>query len=132
MAENPPRVETRDVRPRALWLLGLAFALFVAFSAAGLLVFFDPDAGWISHREGRPAPVLQVAPGADYQAFLAGKRAELHDRGWIDREAGLVEIPIEEAMRLVAQGHRAETPIESAGCAGAACPGATPSARTIP
>lgn len=132
MVEPRPPVETRDVRPRMLWLFGLGMAFFVLASAAGLLVFFTPDAAWTFHRTEKPEPVLQVTPVEDYEAFLAIKRAELHDRGWVDRPAGLVEIPIEEAMRLVARGHRAEAAVDSAACTGAACPGATPSAKTIP
>jgi hypothetical protein len=107
-------------------------ALFIVTSAGGLLAFFSPDVSWTFHRAAKPQPVLQVTPVADYQTYIARKRTELHDRGWTDRAAGLVEIPIAEAMRLVAQGHRAAVRIDSAGCTGAACPGATPSARTIP
>ena len=49
-----------------------------------------------------------------------------------DREAGLVRIPIEEAMRLVSEGHRASVEVPQDDCTGAPCPGATPTARTIP
>ena len=133
MAETDhPPVEQRDVAPRALWLLGAAFTLFIAVSAAGLLLFFSPDPGWLFRRDLKPEPVLQISPESDYEAYLAIKRAELLDRGWVDRDAGLVEIPIGEAMRLVSQGYRAEARIDSTGCTGAACPGATPTAKTIP
>ena len=127
-----PRVEHRDLPPRALWLFGLAFALFIAGSASGVRLFFSPDRPWVFHRESAPAPVLQVSPASDYQAYFTRKRAELARRAWVDREAGLARIPIEEAMRLVSEGHRARAAIDSAGCRGAACPGATPSAKTIP
>ena len=127
-----PSVETRDIWPRAVWLLGLGFALFVVASTTGLLVFFRPNAPWAFDRLAKPEPVLQVSPAADYAAFAAEKRAQLLDTGWRDREAGLVEIPIEKAMRLVAQGHRAEAELFRESCRGAACPDATPTARTIP
>lgn len=135
MAEQPAgtaKVETRDVHPGILWLTGIGLALIVIASATGLLIFFSPDAAWRFHRLAKPEPVLQVSPIEDYEGFIVRKRAELQDRGRADRAAGLVEIPIDEAMRLVSEGHRAEAEIDDAGCDGAACAGATPTARTIP
>lgn len=132
MADPDIPVETRDVSPRALWYFGLAFATFVVASVFGLLVFFDLSESWLVDRARKPEPVLQISPPEDYREFLAAKRAELHDRGWVDEEAGIAELPIAEAMRLVSQGHRARVEIDVEGCIGAACPAATPTARTIP
>ncbi|HET7410418.1 MAG TPA: hypothetical protein VFJ13_09480 [Paracoccaceae bacterium] len=133
MAElRRPPVETRDVSPRALWLFGLGFVLFIAVSTLSLFAAFSPDQSWTFHRVLKPGPVLQINPVEDHETFLARKRAELTDRGWTDREAGLVEVPIGEAMRLVSEGYRAEVDLDPAGCTGAACPAATPTARTIP
>lgn len=129
--ESPP-VETRDISPRVVWLLGLGFAAFVIASTLVLLLFFHPTRSWSYSRLAPPGPVLQISPAADYASFIAGKRSDLTRRRWHDRAAGLVEIPIEEAMRLVAEGHRAETDVTQAGCRGAACPGATPTARSLP
>ena len=115
-------VEHRDISPRLVWALGAGFAAFVAASAVGLLAFFDVGPSWTFHRLAKPEPVLQIAPADDYREFLAAKRSELAEYGWRDAPAGLLEIPVEEAMRLVSQGHRAEA--EAAGdCTDAACRG---------
>src|SRR5699024_9249095 len=103
-----------------LWLIGLGFVLFIGASVLGIYAGFATDPPWVFHRLMKPAPVQQVTPAEDYEAFRAGKRAELSDTGWIDREAGLVEIPIDEAMRLVSEGHRAEVDLDADDCTGAA------------
>ena len=125
-------VETRDVPPRVMSAFLLRFALFAGAAGAGLHLFVRSDRPWTFHRLGKPEPVLQVSPAAEYAAFLKDKRAELTGYGWRDREGGLARIPIGEAMRLVRQGHRAAVDLPREDCTGAACPGATPSARTIP
>jgi hypothetical protein len=46
-------------------------------------------------------PRLQVAPTRELNELLVRKRQILHSYGWIDREAGIVRIPIEQAMQLL-------------------------------
>jgi hypothetical protein len=50
-----------------------------------------------------PEPRLQVSPTQDMRAMWAGEDAVLNSYGWIDRRAGVVRIPIEQAMRLLAE-----------------------------
>ena len=50
-----------------------------------------------------PAPRQQVTPSADLDAYLAREKARLNTYYWVDRDQGLVHIPIEEAMRRVAE-----------------------------
>ncbi|NML17907.1 hypothetical protein [Azohydromonas caseinilytica] len=49
-----------------------------------------------------PGPRLQSAPQPDLAAYLAEKEARLHGRGWVNAGAGIVHIPIEDAMALMA------------------------------
>jgi hypothetical protein len=49
-----------------------------------------------------PGPRLQSAPQPDLAAYRAEKEARLHGRGWVDAGQGLVHIPIEDAMALMA------------------------------
>lgn len=53
--------------------------------------------------EAPPAPNLQAEPKRDYVVFIEGQRAQVRDYGWVDRPSGSVRIPIEEAMRLIAE-----------------------------
>jgi hypothetical protein len=51
-----------------------------------------------------PAPGPRTAPRPDLERFRAEKEARLTSYGWVDRKAGRVHIPIEQAMaRLVAE-----------------------------
>jgi hypothetical protein len=47
-----------------------------------------------------PEPRLQRFPREDILNFRLGEEAVLHNYGWVDRSAGTVHIPIQEAMRL--------------------------------
>jgi hypothetical protein len=50
-----------------------------------------------------PPPNLQVRPVQDFAAFRARERGVLDSYGWVDKDKGVVHIPIEEAMRLVVE-----------------------------
>ena len=44
--------------------------------------------------------VLQQFPQQDIAGFRASEERRLHGYGWVSKEAGVVHIPIEDAMRL--------------------------------
>lgn len=54
--------------------------------------------------EAPPAPRLQTSPATDLAALRAAEQAALETYGWEDRAAGVVRIPIERAMDLIAEG----------------------------
>lgn len=47
-----------------------------------------------------PEPRLQAQPASEIGDFRAVEEQRLHGYGWVDKDAGVVHIPIEEAMRL--------------------------------
>ena len=49
-----------------------------------------------------PAPRIQAAPQMDLREVRAYEDSELHKYGWVDRQKGIVTIPIERAMQLIA------------------------------
>lgn len=107
MAEARRTPETRDVWPA--WLLGFAAAL-VVFLALTLLVLgavFDARPRWpasgAADRPNAASPALQAQPREDLDAYRRRKQAELETLGWQDRAAGIARIPIEDAMRIVAE-----------------------------
>jgi hypothetical protein len=52
-----------------------------------------------------PAPRLQVSPEQDLQAIRQAESEQLNSYGWIDRDAGIVHMPIGVAIeRIVAEG----------------------------
>ncbi|MBZ5537900.1 MAG: hypothetical protein LAO31_18245 [Acidobacteriia bacterium] len=54
-------------------------------------------------RQVPPLPQLQVSPGADLNEFRAVEDSRLDSYGWVDRQTGIIRIPIDRAMDLVAE-----------------------------
>ncbi len=56
-----------------------------------------------------PEPRLQGVPGhvtdpqQDLRDMLAADRAKLGQTRWVDEKAGIAEIPVEEAMKIIAE-----------------------------
>lgn len=50
-----------------------------------------------------PEPRLQIAPEIDLQKFRANENHRLNSYGWVMKEAGVVHIPIDSALALVAK-----------------------------
>ncbi|MDB6017098.1 MAG: hypothetical protein JWR19_1587 [Pedosphaera sp.] len=50
-----------------------------------------------------PEPRLQVSPPLDLQELRAREDAELNNYGWVDRKTGVVRIPVERAIDIIAQ-----------------------------
>jgi hypothetical protein len=48
-------------------------------------------------------PRLQTSPSADWRLMLAEEKAALQSYRWVDRSRGIVRIPIEREMELIAQ-----------------------------
>jgi hypothetical protein len=102
--------EVRDVNTRlVLWSVGgLAVLVVIAFVVIGLLYNFLE----ISQPVRRIPPLLEEAQGLPPGALLQRNPAQdmtqmqredetiLNSYGWVDREAGVVRLPIERAMEL--------------------------------
>jgi hypothetical protein len=50
-----------------------------------------------------PTPALQVNEPADLNKFIAANQELLNEYGWVNQQTGVVRIPIERAIDLVAQ-----------------------------
>ena len=50
-----------------------------------------------------PEPRLQVAPREDLRQFRSEEDAVLNGYTWVNRDAGIVRIPIDEAIKLTLQ-----------------------------
>ena len=54
-----------------------------------------------------PAPLLQPSPPVDLAAFRAQEDAILNGYGWVDKEKRIVRMPVDEAMRILAERGKA-------------------------
>jgi hypothetical protein len=120
-----PRFERRDIKPRPILQMGIGIALLTAIAALAMFGLFRVlKGGPPEHAQAAPPqppePRLQKNERSDLARLVAAQRARLTSYGWVDRSAGIVHIPIDEALRLVAQRGlpvraTAPTPSSSAG-----------------
>lgn len=115
-----PQVATRRVVYAALGFLG-----FVALSVAGLRGYYawmiqGPVA--VPPRQF-PEPRLSTDTDRELEARQAQARRRLSTYAWTDQARGLVQVPIERAMDLLAgRGQEAYAPLEAPAPAAPAAP----------
>lgn len=95
----------REIGARAVLLGAVAIACGVLLAAL---------ASWLLWRYWEPAgpdaasfpvvapPALQSAPQREREQYFADKRRLLESWQWIDQQAGIARIPIEQAMQIMA------------------------------
>jgi hypothetical protein len=117
--------EKEDADTRLVIRSGIGLALATLVASALVLFLFRylgeramrgdaPPPPMARTEPGRvpPAPRLQTLPAQDMGAFRAEEDRTLTTYGWVDEGAGTVHIPIEEAMRRLAE--RGEAPLPAA------------------
>lgn len=109
MAERtlpPPGYETRDAPPRLPLYLGAGIGGTVLVVLMLIRLFYPSSARDLPKPDLEhwpPPPALQIAPYADLARLRAAETQRLESYGWVDRGRGIVHVPIEDAMRRVAQ-----------------------------
>lgn len=143
------RYEKTDAEPRALFRFAavlLVGVLAASATAFGLLAYLarverrsDPPPPPLGRRDpGQlpPEPRLQTDPFGDLRNVRDEEERVLTHAGWVDRQAGVARIPIDEAMRLVVQRGLVPAPAREAepvdGAAGVPSDAAAPFARPSP
>jgi hypothetical protein len=108
--------ETSDVDIRGILGFGAALVVAAVIIHVAIWVLFR----YFDAREARhvvpvyplaaapagrfpPEPRLQTNPRQDLRDLRAREDEILRSYGWVDRNAGIVRIPIDEAMRLTVQ-----------------------------
>jgi hypothetical protein len=72
----------------------------------------------------RPRAALQADPTADMQRFAKEEEAAVTSYAWVDRSAGVVQIPVDRAIEIVAErGLPVPPPLPDAPATPAAAPG---------
>jgi hypothetical protein len=119
--------EREDIRatPVLRFLVGIAVTTTVVCFL--LLGFYRGMRSYVASQQPPPphlkfeerrepvGPRLQTQEAEDYQAVARGQEELLTTYGWVDQEQGVVRIPIEEAIKLVAE--RGVAPAAPAGAA---------------
>jgi hypothetical protein len=122
VASNPANPEVRyektDARFGPIAALGIALAVLgivIHFAVGGLINYFQeekkeyPLSNLARERPKLPKdirkipePRLQQSETADMTRLRSDEDAILNSYGWVDAKKGIVRIPIEEAMRMLA------------------------------
>lgn len=115
--QNPDVARERsDVNVRGILMFALALFAFAVVTVLLVWWLFD----YFAAREARldrplsalassrgeslpPEPRLQVSPAQDMQELRAREDALLNTYGWVDQQDGVVRIPIERAIQLLAE-----------------------------
>ncbi len=119
MSESPdnPEVahEESDVNVRAIFGFGaalVALAVVVHLVLWLLVNYYTKQAAAVPRdfplsaeyqKQQPPEPRLQTRPQQDLRDLRAREDELLNGYGWIDKNAGVAHIPIEEAMKIIAQ-----------------------------
>lgn len=103
-----PGYERRDVNLRAIIWLALAVTATVALTFVGLRGLInsfesvakdaDPQLSPLAPDQTPPLPRLQSTPNLDYVEYRAQQEAQLDTYDWIDKEQGVVRLPISRAI----------------------------------
>ncbi len=98
--------ETTDIGPRVIvWGLILLVSSLLAITMGAILMFPRSlhDRTLNLPLPAYPAPQLQPSPPEDMARFRAAELEKSNGVYWIDRAHGVLHIPIDDAMRIVAQ-----------------------------
>jgi hypothetical protein len=117
MATNPPivrsgRYEKSDASPRGLAHFALTIAAILAATCLSLIWLFkhyekaeNPGsfvaAPFSGTRPLPPPPRIQPNPAVDMQSYSQSQQSLLNSYGWIDRQNGIVRLPVDRAMELL-------------------------------
>jgi hypothetical protein len=115
-ADPPAHYERRGINVRITLLAGLLMivtGLLVHFSATGLFILFrnqsaakdvQPSAVMLGQpKRLPPEPRLQSDEAGDLDKLRKNEDAILNTYGWVDRKAGIVRIPVDRALDLIAE-----------------------------
>jgi|SRR5688500_3905044 len=105
--------ELSDLSPRNISFFGIGLAALIIFALLviyGLMVWLRESAGRRAEppsqlsvtREPAPGPQLLIEPGRAMRSMRQQEQARLNSYGWIDQEQGIVHIPIERAIDMLA------------------------------
>jgi hypothetical protein len=113
-AHLAPHHEESDVDIRGIFIFAaglVVLTIVIGFLMAGLFAYFNareaatsgtPEFPLAVAQEHRtpPEPRLQTNPREDLRELRAAEQETLTTYGWVDRNAGIVRIPIDEAIKL--------------------------------
>jgi hypothetical protein len=102
---HPNDVERSDADPRLIAAIAAGAGIFL-IAVPFIVLGGYPDIlklGAIAEAPQPPAPRLQISPQADLGRLNASENSQLGSFGWVDRDQQIARMPIEQAMKLLAE-----------------------------
>ena len=104
--------ERSDASPRGLLRFLLIMAAILAATAVSLIFLFkyferaEPPLSFVAApftgaQPLPPPPRIQAVPGVDMQSYYQSQQNLLSTYGWVDKQNGVVRLPIDRAMQLL-------------------------------
>lgn len=104
----------RDIPVGKIMVAGLYITIFTILTFVGIRFLFmhldrshdqaqQAVTAYATPRVLPPAPRLQVDEPRTWQQQLAIEKAQTEEYAWVDQAAGVVRIPVERAMEIMAQ-----------------------------
>ena len=126
MPDGSTKYELSDVSQGGVIWAGVGVAALIGLCSLGVWILMALSHRTLSHAESAsrianlhmvaPPPRLQVDEVEDIKQLRAAHEEELRTYGWVNREAGIIRIPIERAIELTAsRGLPTRKPAEGAG-----------------
>jgi hypothetical protein len=106
IAVNPQSAfEASDWRLGAVGLVFIATLVFLVVAPLALLLIFPGAVPDVSRRRTvePPPPRLQLDQPRELARFRAEEDRQLHTYYWVEKERGIVHIPIGRAMQLLVE-----------------------------
>jgi hypothetical protein len=138
--------EERDANVRALAYFGLVLFGVIALTLIGMRTTFfhfaksqqlgPPPTPFENARTLPPMPRLQVDPRMDLKNYREQEEDILKNYGWVDKQNGVVRIPIDRAMSLLLErglpARQTKPPADTAALAAVGPPAAAQPAANAP
>lgn len=113
-ATRPRGYERSDASPRGLVYFALTIAAILAVVSLSLIWLFkhyekiENPGSFVARpfeavQPAPPPPRIQADPSVDIRNYLQSQQDLLNTYGWVDRQNGIVRMPIDRAMGLLLQ-----------------------------
>jgi hypothetical protein len=109
-----PGYELSDLNPGLIALFGIGLVVAVALAVIITSLFMryrafqharqeTPVPRLAREREVTPEPRLEVGAPNELRQMRAAEDAALSSYGWVDKDTGIVKIPVDRAMEILAK-----------------------------
>jgi hypothetical protein len=122
--------EIRDARFSNVFMFGFGMIVLVVMAGIVIAAVVYKMTGWFENElppppqfqaqtnELPPQPRIEVQGRRDLNEFRAAEEQQLNSYGWVNKDQGIIRIPIDQAMRIIAEKGLPQNPAGGTGSPG--------------